>query len=181
MEKTFATKYGGGDAAKAGEVLGLKESIIGARDHPTSAAISMHLFGLAIDVNYDTNPFISATANPVFTNAAALLGRTTTGYADNMSYDDLSTLDTLIEDYFKLLKDDAGLEAALKTAGKPFTGLDMAAARKLIQKDLDDVTSRWERKDVAKKAKIEAGGFLDMDKRLVDEIGLDWGGRHTAT
>jgi hypothetical protein len=94
-----------------------------------------------------------------------------------MSYDDLSTLDTLIEDYFKLLKDDAGLEAALKTAGKPFTGLDMAAARKLIQKDLDDVTSRWERKDVAKKAKIEAGGFLDMDKRLVDEIGLDWGGK----
>ena len=37
------------------------------------------------------------------------------------------------------------------------------------------MTKKWERSEPAKKAAIEAGGLLDLDKRLVEEIGLDWG------
>ena len=63
VETSFAKKYGDGDPAVAGQALGLHEDVIGSRHAPTSAALSMHLFGLAIDVNYATNPFISASAN----------------------------------------------------------------------------------------------------------------------
>jgi hypothetical protein len=159
VEASFATKYGDGDPAKAGEALGLHENVIGSRHEPTSAALSMHLFGLAIDVNYTTNPFISASANPVFERANKLLGRSVKGFRNGMSYDDLAELDTLLEDYFALLKDES----------------KDAATRKQIQTDLDFVTKRWDRKQPAQKAAIEAGGLLDLDKRLVEEIGLDWG------
>ena len=37
------------------------------------------------------------------------------------------------------------------------------------------MTDKWKRTEPAKKAAIEAGGLLDLDKRLVEEIGLDWG------
>jgi hypothetical protein len=159
VEKTFADKYGGGKPEEAGKVLGLHEAIHGAREKPTSAAVSMHLFGLAIDVNYTTNPFIGSSANPVFERAGKLLGRPTKGFTNNMTYDQVAELDKLLEDYFKLLTDTTKDEAT----------------RKQIQKDLDFVTGKWERTKPAQKAAIEAGGFLDLDKRFVEEIGLDWG------
>lgn len=178
VEKTFASKYGGPDnkAAEAGKALGIR-TIGGSRKSPTSATISMHLFGLAIDVNYTANPFISASANPVFQRAAGLLGRTTTGFTSGMSYDDLSTLDKLLADYFALIDASAGdLQTALDAAtAAPWKGTAPAAARKQIQTDLDDVAGRWERADPAKKAVIKAGGFMDLDKRFVQDIGLSWG------
>ncbi len=178
VEAKFAADYGGGDAAKAGEALGIRdEAMPGARHAPTSAAVSMHLFGLAIDINYTTNPFISTSANPVFKHAADLLSRTTKGFAAGMSYDDLTELDRLLEDYFNLLTDEGGLEAALQDATKaPWKGKTAKVAHRLIQADLDDVTGRWRRSDAGQKKKIQLGGFLDLDKRLVEGIGLDWGG-----
>jgi hypothetical protein len=178
VEKTFAKKYGGPDnkPAEAGKTLGIK-TIGGSRRSPTSAVLSMHLFGLALDVNYTANPFISASANPVFQRAAALLGRTTTGFANNMSYGELSTLDKLITDYFALIDaPDADVQTALDAAGAaPWKGATPAAARKQIQADLDDVAGRWERGSAAQKAVIKAGGFMDLDQRFVDDIGLSWG------
>ena len=159
VEATFATKYGDGDPVKAGEALGLRENVIGSRHAPTSAALSMHLFGLAIDVNYATNPFISASANPVFDRANKALGRTVKTFRNGMTYDEIAELDTLLVDYFALAK--------VETTD--------AATKKQIEKDLTFVTNKWERSEPAKKAAIEAGGLLDLDKRLVEEIGLDWG------
>jgi hypothetical protein len=178
VEAKFAADYGGGDPAKAGEALGIRnEAMPGARHAPTSAAVSMHLFGLAIDINYTTNPFISTGANPVFQRAAGLLSKTTKGFSAGMSYDDLTELDALLESYFNLLTDEGGLEAALQDTTKaPWKGKKAKAARKLIQADLDDVSARWKRSDPAQKKKIQLGGFLDLDKRLVDGIGLEWGG-----
>jgi hypothetical protein len=177
-EAKFAADYGGGDPAKAGEALGIRnEPMPGARHKPTSAAVSMHLFGLAIDINYTTNPFISKSANPVFKRAADLLSSTTKGFSAGMSYDDLTELDRLLDDYFNLLTDEGGLEAALQDTTKaPWKGKTAKAARKLIQADLDDVTGRWQRSDPGQKKKIRLGGFLDLDKRLVEGIGLEWGG-----
>lgn len=178
VEAKFAADYGGGDPAKAGEALGIRdEPMPGARHAPTSAAVSMHLFGLAIDINYTTNPFISTSANPVFKRAAALLSKTTKGFSAGMSYDDLTELDLLLEDYFNLITDEGGLEAALQDTTKaPWKGKTAKAAKKLIQADLDDVTGKWQRTDAGQKKKIRLGGFLDLDKRLVEGIGLDWGG-----
>jgi hypothetical protein len=137
----------------------LHENVIGSRHAPTSAALSMHLFGLAIDVNYTTNPFISATANPVFERANKKLGRSVKTFRYGMTYDEIAELDKLLEDYFALLKDES-------------TSADV---KKTIQADLDSVTAKWQRTKPAQKAAIEAGGLLDLDKRLVEEIGLDWG------
>jgi hypothetical protein len=178
VENQFAADYGGGDPAKAGEALGIRaEAMPGARHAPTSAAVSMHLFGLAIDINYTTNPFISASANPVFTRAADLLSKTTKGFGPNMSYDDLTELDGLLVSYFNLLTDEGGLEAMLQDATKaPWKGKKPKAAHRIIQADLDDLAGRWRRSDPAQKRKIQLGGFLDLDKRLVEGIGLDWGG-----
>ena len=159
VEASFATKYGGGKPEEAGKALGLREAVIGSRHAPTSAAVSMHLFGLAIDVNYATNPFISASANQVFDRANKQLGRSVKTFRNNMTYDELAELDKLLEDYFALLKDPATDEPT----------------KKQVQADLDFVTKKWERSQPAKKAAIEAGGLLDLDKRLVEEIGLDWG------
>jgi hypothetical protein len=178
VEHKFAEKYGGPDKKPevAGKALGLTETIAGARTHPTSAAVSMHLFGLAIDVNYTANPFISSSANSVFERAGLLLGKGRTGFKPGMKYDDLSRLDELLEDYFALLKATDRLEAALEGNGNaPWKSLSAVQARTQIQRDLDFVTTRWEREKPAQKAVIEAGGFMDLDKRLVEEIGLDWG------
>jgi hypothetical protein len=178
VEATFAAKYGGPDKkpAEAGKTLGIT-TIGGSRKSPTSAALSMHLFGLALDVNYTANPFISGTANPVFQRAAALLGQSTTGFANNMAYAALSTLDKLLTDYFALIDGtDDDLQAKLDTAtSAPWKGSSPAAARNAIQSDLDFVAAKWERTDPAKKAVIKAGGFMDLDQRFVDDIGLSWG------
>jgi hypothetical protein len=159
VEASFATKYGNGKPEEAGKALGLREAVLGSRHKPTSAAVSMHLFGLAIDINYVTNPFISESANKVFDRANKQLGRSVKTFRYSMTYDEIAELDTLLVDYFALLKDP--------TTDEP--------TKKKIQADLDFVTNKWERSEPAKKAAIEAGGLLDLDKRLVEEIGLDWG------
>ena len=59
--------------AEAGRLLDITEDHIGARSYPTSAAVSMHMFGLATDINYTANPFISGSANDVFVRAGQLV------------------------------------------------------------------------------------------------------------
>ena len=76
-----------------------------------------------------------------------------------MNYDEIAELDKLLEDYFALLKDET-LDAAVK---------------KTIQDDLTLVTNKWERKQPAQEGGDRSGGLVDLDKRLVEEIGLDWG------
>jgi hypothetical protein len=184
VEATFATKYGDGDAKAAGDALGLtNESIKGSRESPTGAAFSMHLLGLAIDLDYTHNPFIGKSSNPVFGRAGNLVNGVTSEYESGMSYVELSTLDKTTTTYFSYLDEDVPLTAALKTATE--TGIEAWAnksvvdARKIIQADLVFVQKKWARKNSAKKrGAVKNGGFMNLSKNLVDGMGLDWGGSY---
>ena len=177
VEKTLVDKFGGAarSAAEAGKTLGLVEGIGGSRPYPTSAAISMHLFGLAIDVNYTSNPFIGESANPQFLNAGELVhGDAGSVYKPNMSYDDLMRLDETLEAYFAYLEDTPALEARLAVAAGPlWKGKSVDDARKIILGDLDTLARRWERRDA--KDVVKKTGFLNLKRDLVVGIGLSWG------
>ena len=178
-EKTLVEDYGGPDKkpAEAAKALGIT-SIGGSRDYPTSAALSMHLFGLAIDVNYTANPFISESANKVFARAGALIGEKNVAFVQRATakFEEIAWIDNVMQAYFAFLDDDKGLEAALaKAADPPWKGMSLDAAKKQIQTDLDDVAGKWERSAAAQKAVIKAGGITDLDRRFVEGIGLHWG------
>lgn len=176
VEKKIAEKHGGAskDPAEAGKALGLNETIAGARPHPTSAALSMHLFGLALDINYTANPFISESANPVFKRAGELVSGQAGAFKNNMSYDDLHALDVTLETYFSYIDNADALKARLDAATDGFwKGKSPEAAVTQINADLTDVSGRWERGK--KKDVIKASGFMDLHKDLVDMIGLSWG------
>jgi hypothetical protein len=133
----------------------------------------MHLFGLAIDINYKTNPYISQSANPIFRNAGLLVQGKAVEFKPNMSYDELQALDTLVEKYFSYLDNSAELEERLKEAkDAPWAGKSAAEAQAVIQKDLKKLAGKWERTtDLIKK-----NGFLNLKKELVEGTGLHWGG-----
>ena len=178
VEAKFAESHGGPskDPAVAGAALGLNEGIGGAREAPTGTAFSMHLFGLAIDVNYTSNPWVGESANKVFANAGWLAVGKKLQYSGGMTFDQLSELDKAVETYFGYLDDSASLStrlAAIEDASNPWKGKSAEDAAKQIQKDLDSAAVKWERagsKDVIKK-----GGFLSLPKEFVDGIGLSWG------
>jgi hypothetical protein len=176
VERTLADKYGGPgkDPAVAGTALGLRESIKGSRESPTSARLSMHLFGLAVDINYVSNPFISSTANDVFERAGQLVDGTGGRFKHDMSYDELAGLDATLETYLSYLDDEVALEARLDAAaGAPWAGMTVASAKKQIEKDLKAVARKWQR--AGKTDVIKATGFLDLRKELVAAMGLSWG------
>ena len=178
VEAKFAESHGGPskDPAVAGAALGLNESIGGARHAPTGTAFSMHLFGLAIDVNYKSNPWVGSSANKVFERAGWLAVGKKLQYKDGMGYDDLKALDSAVEAYFGYIDNTEALAtqlAAISDDANPWKGKSAADAVKQINQDLDFAAARWERagaKDVIKK-----GGFLSLPKDFVTGIGLDWG------
>jgi hypothetical protein len=179
VEKTFADMFGGGakSAVEAGKTLGLVEGIGGSRHYPSSAAISMHLFGLAIDVNYAGDPFIGQDkdeAKELLRIGQLVHGDEKSAYRNNMSYDELLYLDETVEAYFSYLDDTPALEARLAAAqGAPWKGKSVDDAKKIILDDLDQLARQWGRsnaKDVVKKT-----GFLNLKRDLVVGIGLSWG------
>src|SRR2546428_251642 len=147
VETGFLQRFGGEarDSGEARNALGLHERIAGSRDFPTSAALSMHLFGLAIDVNYTANPFIGTSANSVFRRAGLLVVGTPTEYRNGMSYDELRHLDEVVTRYFSYLEDAENLASRLRDSSGLWQGLDIARARNQIQADFDELASRWER------------------------------------
>jgi hypothetical protein len=178
-EKTFVEAYGGPDKkpSEAAKALGIT-SIGGSRDYPSSAALSMHLFGLALDVNYTANPFISESANEVFARAGALIGEKNVKFVPRATakFEEIAWIDNVMQAYFGFLDDDKGLESALaRAADPPWKGMAADAAKKQIQADLNDVAGKWERSNPAQKSVIKAGGITDLDRRFVDGIGLHWG------
>ena len=183
VEKSFVDKFGGAakSAVDAGKTLGLVEGIGGSRDYPTSAAISMHLFGLAIDVNYTGNPFIGESANDQLKHAGELVhGDESSVYKPNMSYDELLHLDETLEAYFAYLEDTPALEARLAAAaGPPWKGKSVDDARTIIMGDLDTLAKKWERpgaKDVVKKT-----GFLQPQEGIWSSGSGSRGAPSTAT
>jgi len=178
IERQFADQYGGPDKkpSEAARALGIT-SVGGSRRSPTSAALSMHLFGLAIDVNYTANPFISTSANPVFARAGKLIGETNVAFKGGMSYEQLAFVNNVLQAYFAFIDaPDEQLERQLKdNTSAPWKGKSAAQARAQIKSDLDLVATKWERTKAGQKAVIQATGFMDIDRRFVDGIGLAWG------
>jgi hypothetical protein len=184
VEQKFIADYGGDtkDPKVAGQTLGLKQHIGGGRHAPTGTAISMHLFGLAIDVNYDTNPWIAEESsgkeeNGILARATLLVDGTSSSFAANMSYDKLAALNTAVKTYFSYIDDRSALEAKLSGATGFWAGKTADAAAKQVKADFDRLAVLWERTGTMQDA-IKRGGFLDLKKELVEGMGLDWGGKY---
>jgi hypothetical protein len=134
------------------------EEIIGARPFPTSAKISMHMFGLALDVNYTANPFIGVSSNDIFVRAGLLVSgnevrwRTGDPSDKRATFDRLAVISQAVTGYFKLLDLTDG-QLATRLAGasdtpwqdqdgheKRWRGMAVADARAQIQHDLNAPT-----------------------------------------
>ncbi len=202
LETKFTTDLGISDAKKVGDIL-LKnstEGISGSRLTSSTATFSMHMFGLAVDVNYLGNPFVEGginskkkppeefgdviAVNNILRNAAALMNTTPVLYNQHVKdkfadrYDYVAALDATIENYFKLLDDSAALDNYLRASNSAdWRGLSDKKAREKIQKNLDHLAGFLARKDYKDYFKKHA--ILDFDKRFVvgmEKAGLHWGG-----
>lgn len=177
-----------GKASKAevGRRLGLKEGIIGGRVSPTAAKISMHLFGLAIDVNYTTNPYLGANPkelppiNEILARAAAAVGRDLGGPfkpeyptrpPNEKDYQRIQTLDEILESYFALL--DAP-EDKLKKEARSQIEADLRA---LATVDLDGGKTRSGLLKRYPKV-LTTTGIFDLSRKLVFGLELNWGGTY---
>ena len=83
------------------KAAGARAIVTSSSDEKLARARSL---GADCTVNYATNPFISASANPVFDRANKALGRTVKTFRNGMTYDEIAELDTLLVDYFALAK-----------------------------------------------------------------------------
>jgi hypothetical protein len=155
VERDLANRHGDGDPAKAGRVLGVTEEIIGSRTYPTSAKISMHMFGLALDINYTANPFVGSSSNDIFVRAGLLAsGHEVRWQAGDpaekrRTFERLRTISEALTNYFNLLDlTDAQLTATLAGASdtlwrdqdgreRRWRGMTAADARRQIQHDLN--------------------------------------------
>lgn len=174
----------------AGDALGVK-SVGGSRDYPTSAAFSMHLVGMAVDINYTDAPFIGSSASDVFGRAGLLVDGTAYSYDEKKrTYDEFSTIQKALVAYFALADDDAKLAEKLKSPSKtdwPVTNKKLALAKswdgttadlakKQIEADIKFLAGRWQRTE----EQVKTHGFLGVSKDLVEAMtkdnATDWGG-----
>jgi hypothetical protein len=189
VEGNLLDTYGGKDKspAVAAKAVGLRdEAIVGARDHPTSAAVSMHLFGLALDVNYTANPFVGR--GPKETHVLANAGLLVTGSPvglDKKTYGDLHRVNSVLVEYLGYLDADtsatvgATLDAKLAAAkAAPWAGLKREDALPLIKADYQTITALWERKNKSQAEVIKKSGFMDLSKELVEGMKMSWGGAY---
>jgi hypothetical protein len=189
VEGNLLDKYGGPDKnlAVAAKAVGLRnEEIVGARDHPTSAAVSMHLFGLALDVNYTANPFVGRgpKETQVLANAGLLVTGSPVGL-DNKKYEDRHRVNRVLVEYLGYLDADksaavaATLDAKLLAAkDAPWARLKREDALPIIKADFQTVTGLWERKKKSQAEVIKKSGFMDLTKELVEGMKMSWGGAY---
>ncbi len=151
-------------------------------------SLSMHTFGLAVDLNYEGNPFIgnaSDKAPNVIRRATSLVLGTATNITSNFgdskaAYPIIEAASDAMETYFSY-RDAANL-AALTTAvqghkaaaGEP---KDLAGWQKQIEADYTELNGKGD----FKKHKPPEEGFFDLDKNIVMALvdaGLTWGGTY---
>ena len=127
-EREFMKIIGSSDAKKTGDILlnnsteGMSQ---GSRETSSTATFSMHMFGLAVDVNYRGNPYIESkndieALNNTLKNAALLMNTEILiyekfkkgKYKDRFDY--VQAMDAGLEDYFKLLDNSAYGEPNLR-------------------------------------------------------------------
>ena len=192
-KREFMKIIGSSDAKKTGDILlnNSTEGISGSRKTSSTATFSMHMFGLAVDVNYRGNPYIESkndieALNNTLKNAALLMNTEILiyekfkkgKYKDRFDY--VQAMDAVLEDYFKLLDNSADLERNLQnTKSSVWRGMSPAKAKEKIQKNLNDLAgflSRGKMVDYFKKHAI-----MDFDKRFVagmEAMKFDWGGHY---
>lgn len=190
IEARFVGELGAGDAKKTGDILlnNSDEGISGSRLTSSTATFSMHMFGLAVDVNYLGNPYIEkgdvTAVNNVLANAAHLMNAEKLSYRSNDKgrfadrYDYVRALDDVIESYFKLLDDSSELERRLRASqSDAWRSLALADAQKKIEKNLHNLAGYLARGK--HKKYFQRHGILDFDKRFVagmEKMRLHWGG-----
>ena len=185
IENALVTQLGG-TAQSAGDILlnHSTEGISGSRLTSSTATFSMHMFGVAVDVNYLGNPYIEsgdiATLNAVLANAAALFGSAHKPYSRKDRYDAIARLDLLLERYFALQDNPVQLTALTATASrKPWAGKSLSQALALVASDLQRLSSKLARG--GHRAHFKTHAILDFDKRFVEGMergGLHWGGEY---
>jgi hypothetical protein len=146
----------------------------------------MHLFGLALDVNYTANPFVGR--GPKETHVLANAGLLVTGSPvglDKKTYGDLHRVNSVLVEYLGYLDADtsatvgATLDAKLAAAkAAPWAGLKREDALPLIKADYQTITALWERKNKSQAEVIKKSGFMDLSKELVEGMKMSWGGAY---
>jgi hypothetical protein len=190
IENELVKKYGG-DAKSVGNMLlnNSNEGIAGSRLTSRTATFSMHMFGLAVDVNYKGNPYVQSAndiqaLNTVLKNAALLMNEPVLRYkhlseskSDTVQqiFGRVQQIDAVLEKYFSLLDMPERLSSYLQaSSSSEWRGLSAADARARIHKNLTNLAGFLSRD----KNYFKKHGILDFDKRFVlqmTEQGLDWG------
>jgi hypothetical protein len=193
IEAEMVKKYGG-NAKSVGDMLlnNSSEGISGSRLVSSTATFSMHMFGLAVDVNYRGNPFIESRdismLNIVLKNASLLMNKPTLLYKRGSKlnsaqlFDSVQIIDSMLEKYFSLLDVPADLEQLVRTSSSSeWHGLSIVDAKAKIQKNLDNLASYLARGSKENKNYFKKHAILDFDKRFVvqmEESGLNWGAHY---
>ena len=151
-------------------------------------SLSMHTFGLAVDLNYKGNPFIGnagAEAPNAIRRATSLVLNTPTNVLTSLgdakaSYTALKAASEALKTYFSY-RDAANL-GALTTAVQGHTAAtgepaDLPGWQKQIEADYAALNEKGDFKD----HKPPEEGFLDLDESVVLALtgaGLTWGGTY---
>jgi hypothetical protein len=145
---------------------------------------SYHCFGLAVDIDASSNPFVRWDTQPVVKRATLLvkgseydpLGTPEKDVA--AQWTDMKSASDAMRDYFALPGEgaEAKIEALLAAHSKARAHGDAAAWRKTIEDDLAKLkkTDTWKHGDPSK-------SMLSLDRDLVlalTKAGLTWGGMY---
>lgn len=180
----------GESAKEVGDRLGMSRGhLVGSRKEPTGAAYSMHLFGLAVDIDPKSHRYLSTSgkvtrrdvSNWVFANAGELLRGAPVEYKGSEDFEAQQDYDVLLEEYFALLDlDDQALTARTKDAGGNWAGKSATEARAMINKDLDTLAQAWHgmSKWEDNRERIKSEGLMNFSEELVGGLGLHWGAQY---
>ena len=197
------------DPRRAAEHMGINEayktSRVFRKEKP--AYQSMHLFGLAIDVNIKNNPWVTPEGSkPEKTRANKKLFREFVNRMDGLVkmedtaeykyvrpdteisdhnefesvYDGYSKVDKQAEKYFALLSNDEELQRLIDNSEHDdWKDIKLSKARKKIKDDLNLISQKASRK--GSKKNFAKQGIMDLNKDFVmsmHEAELDWGGKY---
>jgi hypothetical protein len=188
VEQELAAQFGGPDKDPkvAGDALGLgAEAHAGARQASGTAAISMHMFGLAIDVNHYANPYLQAAGgmpDDVFLSISQLMqgkdGNIHLGASEEAAaakYARLQAHNQMVIDYFALADPDKEqeLKDKLAHASGPWKKRDVQKARAQIEQDLASLGHHTQRDSDLEM--LRKHGYLQLREEVVRGMKMNWG------
>jgi hypothetical protein len=159
----------------------------------TRGNVSFHSFGLAIDVNKNSNAFIGhrIPTREITARASALVSGTAYNLlrrsgATRTLFRYHRTASDALREYFRLLQDRPALQRLLEQRGEPYVSQGVDHWMQQIQSDYDnsefraDFGRRINRQGVITNPGRDPGeGFLNLNEELVfalvEVAGLNWG------